>query len=92
MTPTSLLWTLVGIATAIIVLSLLTLLWRAVTTHNDARRAILSDMIFITMAGLFLCHGIFYRTAISFEVSLFTGLFGALSTAAYARIITRGRR
>ena len=64
MTPTSLLWTLVGIATAIIVLSLLTLLWRAVTTHNDARRAILSDMIFITMAGLFLCHGIFYRTAI----------------------------
>lgn len=45
MGPTTLLYILVGIAAAIIVLGLLTVLYRAVTTKNDGRRAVLSDML-----------------------------------------------
>lgn len=92
MTPTGLLTVLVGIAAAIVVLALLTVLWRAVSTHNDARRAVLSDIIFTAMAGLFLCYSLLHRTSITYEVAMYAGLFGALSTIAYARIITRGRR
>ena len=92
MTPTLLLDILVGIAAVIVVIALLTVLWRAVTTHNDGRRAVLSDMIFFAMIGLFLCYSMYNRTAITYEVALFGGLFGALSTIAYARIISRGRR
>lgn len=92
MTPQDFLNITVGIATVIVVLALLMVLWRAVTTHNDARRAVLSDVIFLSMAALFMCYSIYDRTAVTYEVVLFAGFFGALSTAAYARIITRGRR
>ena len=92
MTPTTLLWILVGIASAIVTLALLTVLWRAVTTRNDGRRAVLADMMFITMVALFLCISFFQRTSITYEVAMFAGLFAALTTAASARIITRGRR
>lgn len=92
MTPTLLLNIMVGIAAVFIVISLFTVLWRAVSTHNDARRAVLSDMIFMAMVGLFLCYALYNRTAVTYEVALFAGLFGAISTIAYARIISRGRR
>lgn len=81
-----------GLAAIIVVIALLMVLWRAVTTHNDARRAVLSDVIFLAMAALFMCYSLFDRTSVTYEVVLFAGFFGALSTAAYARIITRGRR
>jgi len=92
MGPTTLLYILVGIAAAIIVLGLLTVLYRAVSTKNDGRRAVLSDMLFACMIALFLCLSIFNHTAITYEVAMFAGLFSALSTGAAARIITRGRR
>lgn len=92
MTPSLLLDIMVGVAAVIVVISLLTVLWRTVSTHNDARRAVLSDMIFMAMVGLFLCYSMYNRTAVTYEVALFAGLFGALSTIAYARIISRGRR
>lgn len=92
MTPTSLMTVLAGIAGFIVVVSLCTVLYRATTTHNDARRAVLGDMLFMTMAALFLCYSLTHRTSITYEVALFAGLFGPLSTYAYARIITRGRR
>lgn len=92
MTPQGFLDILMGVATLIVVVALLMVLWRAVTTHNDARRAVLSDVIFLCMAALFLCYSIYDRTAVTYEVVVFAGFFGALSTAAYARIITRGRR
>ncbi|KAB1502865.1 cation:proton antiporter [Corynebacterium sp. 320] len=92
MSPTMLLDILVGIAAVIVVIALLTVLWRAVSTHNDARRAVLSDMIFFSMIGLFLCYSMYNRTAITYDVALFAGLFGAISTIANARIISRGRR
>lgn len=92
MTPGALLTGMLIIAAGIIVSSLLMVLWRATTTHNDARRAVLADMIFMAMAALFLCYTMMNRTSIVYEVALFAGLFGALSTISYARIITRGRR
>lgn len=92
MEPKTLLYILVGIASAIVVLALLTVLWRAITTRNDAHRAVLADMLFGTMVALFLCYGFYQRTAITYEVAMFAGLFGALTTGASARIITRGRR
>ena len=92
MTPQSFLFVVMSIATVIVVAALIMVLWRAVTTHNDARRAVLSDAIFLCMAALFMCYIIYDRTAVTFEVAMFAGFFGALSTAAYARIISRGRR
>ncbi|MBF4552687.1 monovalent cation/H+ antiporter complex subunit F [Corynebacterium suicordis] len=92
MTPQSFLFVVMSIATVIVVAALIMVLWRAVTTHNDARRAVLSDAIFLCMAALFMCYSIYDRTAVTFEVAMFAGFFGALSTAAYARIISRGRR
>ncbi len=92
MTPTGLLDIMIGTAAVIVVIALMTVLWRAVTTHNDARRAVLADMVFMAMVALFLCYSMYNRTAITFEVAIFAGLFGALSTMANARIITRGRR
>lgn len=92
MTPQSFLFVVMSIATVIVVAALIMVLWRAVTTHNDSRRAVLSDAIFLCMAALFMCYSIYDRTAVTFEVAMFAGFFGALSTAAYARIISRGRR
>lgn len=92
MTPDMFLGLATLTAALIVVAALLMLMWRVASTHNDARRAVVSDMIFLTMAGLFLLQNLHFRSAIPFEVALFIGLLGALSTMAYARIITRGRR
>lgn len=92
MSPQQFLNIVMVIVTLIVVAALLMVLWRAATTHNDARRAVLSDVIFLLIAALFMCYSIYDRTAVTYEVVLFAGFFGALSTAAYARIITRGRR
>ncbi|RAV33825.1 monovalent cation/H+ antiporter complex subunit F [Corynebacterium heidelbergense] len=92
MNPEGLLSAAASIAAVVIVVALLMLMWRTVSTHNDARRAVCSDMIFMTVAALFLLHSLFFRSAITFEVALIAGLLGPLSTIAYARIITRGRR
>lgn len=92
MTPQEFLNIIMVIVTVIVVAALLMVLWRAVTTHNDARRAVLSDAILLCMAALFMCYGIYDRSAVTFEVAVYAGFFGALSTAAYARIISRGRR
>ena len=80
------------VAALILVLGLVMVLWRAVTTHNDARRAVVSDLIFLVIAAAFCVYALTNRVSIVYEVVMFTGFFGALSTAAYARIITRGRR
>lgn len=92
MTPTQLLWILAGIAAVIIAVALALVLWRAVTTRNDARRAVLADMIFLTVISGFLVYALFFGSAITFDVVLIAGLGGAISTIAFARIITRGRR
>lgn len=92
MTPHMLLNVLVGIAVVVITISMIFVIYRAVSTRNDARRAFLSDIIFMTMVALFLCFSLIYTTQIVYQVAIFTGLMGALSTIAYARIITRGRR
>ncbi|MDN6619230.1 MAG: monovalent cation/H+ antiporter complex subunit F [Corynebacterium variabile] len=92
MTPTHLLWIFAGVAAAIIGVSMLVVLWRAVTTRNDARRAVLADIIFVTVIAGFLVYCLFQRSSIVYDAVLIAGLGGALSTIAYARIITRGRR
>ncbi|AHI04060.1 monovalent cation/H+ antiporter complex subunit F [Corynebacterium falsenii] len=92
MEPTDLLTIMVCIAGAIVLLALITVLWHASTTDNDARRAVTADIVFMAMAGLFLCYTLLNRSSITYEVAMFAGLFGVLSTVAYARIITRGRR
>ncbi|HIW92045.1 MAG TPA: cation:proton antiporter [Candidatus Corynebacterium avicola] len=92
MTPTQLLWIFAGMAGAIVAVALALVLWRAVSTRNDARRAVLADMIFITVIAGFLVYSLFVRTAITYDVVLIAGLGGAISTIAFARIITRGRR
>lgn len=92
MTPTHLLWIFAGVAAVIVVVSMAMILWRAVTTRNDARRAVLADMIFVTVIAGFLVYSLFQRSSIVYDAVLIAGLGGALSTIAYARTITRGRR
>ncbi|WP_334143419.1 monovalent cation/H+ antiporter complex subunit F [Corynebacterium nuruki] len=92
MTPTHLLWIFAGAAGLIVLVSMMMILWRAVSTRNDARRAVLADMIFVTVIAGFLVYCLFQRSSIVYDAVLIAGLGGSLSTIAYARIITRGRR
>lgn len=92
MTPTHLLWIFAGLAALIVGLSMLIVLWRAVTTRNDARRAVLADIIYVTVIAGFLVYTLFERSTIVYDVVLIAGLGGAISTMSFARIITRGRR
>lgn len=92
MTPTHLLWIFAGAAGLIVLVSMMMILWRAVSTRNDARRAVVADMIFVTVIAGFLVYCLFQRSSIVYDAVLIAGLGGALSTIAYARIITRGRR
>ncbi|AGP31752.1 monovalent cation/H+ antiporter complex subunit F [Corynebacterium terpenotabidum] len=92
MTPTHLLWIFAGVSAAIIGVSMLVVLWRAVTTHNDARRAVLADIIYVTVIAGFLVYTLFERSSIVYDVVLIAGLGGAIGTISYARILTRGRR
>ncbi|MGO1948963.1 MAG: monovalent cation/H+ antiporter complex subunit F [Mycobacteriaceae bacterium] len=92
MTPTQLLWIFAGAAGAIVAVSLTLVLWRAVSTRNDARRAVLADMIFLTVVAGFLVYSLFVNSSITYDVVLIAGLGGAISTMAFARVITRGRR
>lgn len=92
MTPTHLMWIFAGTAAAIIGASLLVVLWRAVTTGNDARRGILADIIYVNVIAGFLVYTLFQRSSIVYDVVLIAGLGGAISTISFARIMTRGRR
>lgn len=92
MTPTQLLWIFAGMAGAIVAVAMALVLWRAVSTRNDARRAVLADMIFLTVIAGFLVYCLFVRSAITYDVVMLAGFGGAISTMAFARIITRGRR
>ncbi|MCJ7858905.1 monovalent cation/H+ antiporter complex subunit F [Corynebacterium kalidii] len=92
MTPTQFLWIFAGVAAVLIVAAMALVLWRAVSTRNDARRAVLADMVFLTVIAGFLVYCLFYDSAITYDVVLLAGLGGAISTMAFARIITRGRR
>jgi multicomponent Na+:H+ antiporter subunit F len=91
-TPTHLLWIFAGISAVIVGISMLVVLWRAVTTGNDARRAVLADIIFVTVIAGFLVYTLFERSSIVYDVVLIAGLGGAISTISYARVLTRGRR
>lgn len=91
-TPTFFLATLVGIAGLVILFSLMVVVFRAATTRNDARRAFLSDIIFMIVVALFLCWSLVFETRITYQVAIIAALMSVLSTIAYARIITRGRR
>lgn len=92
MTPTHLLWILAGVSAAIIGVSMLVVLWRSVTTRNDARRAVLADIIYVTVIAGFLVYTLFQRSSIVYDVVLIAGLGGAISTISFGRILTRGRR
>nr|WP_255806727.1 monovalent cation/H+ antiporter complex subunit F [Corynebacterium kalidii] len=85
-------WIFAGVAAVLIVAAMALVLWRAVSTRNDARRAVLADMVFLTVIAGFLVYCLFYDSAITYDVVLLAGLGGAISTMAFARIITRGRR
>ncbi|MDN6386526.1 MAG: monovalent cation/H+ antiporter complex subunit F [Corynebacterium sp.] len=92
MTPTQFLWIFAGVSAVIIAAAMALVLWRTVSTRNDARRAVLADMVFLTSIAGFLVYSLFYSSSITYDVVLLAGLGGAISTMAFARIITRGRR
>lgn len=62
------------------------------TTHDDATRAVVADMIFFIMLAAYVVWTLLVDTSIVYEVLLLGSLLGLLSTVSVARILSKGRR
>ncbi|MFC3849332.1 monovalent cation/H+ antiporter complex subunit F [Corynebacterium hansenii] len=59
---------------------------------GNVSRAVMSDVAFFSMVGVFLTTALFRETAITFDIAMLAGLLGILSTVGLSRVISRGRR
>lgn len=62
------------------------------TVKKDTSRAVLADMVFYSMAFVFLLWTLLNPTSITYEVALLAGLLGLISTVSVSRILSKGRR
>lgn len=83
---------LLGIALAILALSLVGTVVRIVLGPDDATRIVLADMVFFSALALFTVFVMWRGSAVAVDVVLLGSLIGVLSTVALARMISRGRR
>lgn len=62
-------------------------------TRNELVRAIVSDLIFYAMIGIYVIWTMFHHTHIAYEIVLLAAIAGGiLPTLSMARIISKGRR
>lgn len=59
---------------------------------DDASRAVVADMIFYLMIGIYLIWTLLWPTSIVYEIVVLGSLLGLLSTVSVARILSKGRR
>lgn len=81
-----------GVGIALCALALLLGAILIFRVKSNVSRAVLSDAAFYPMVGVFLTTALLRTTAITFDIAMLAGLLGILSTAALARVISRGRR
>ncbi|AZA14587.1 cation:proton antiporter [Corynebacterium choanae] len=63
-----------------------------VKVRNDTSRIVLADAVFYPMLGIYLAWSYLHETQIAYEVVMFGGLLGLLTSVSLARIVTKGRR
>lgn len=77
-------------AIACFAVGLLLNIWRILRSPSAGDRVLALDTIVINGIALVVLYGIFYNTAVYFEVSLTIAMVGFISTVAYARFVLRG--
>lgn len=83
---------IISICIVIAGISLLANLVLLISVQKDTSRAVLADMVFYTMAFVFLLWALLNPTSITYEVALLAGLLGLISTVSVGRILSKGRR
>lgn len=83
-----LVWAVMVLLTCCIVVTMLT----AIRSTDDATKAVLGDLVFYLMIGIFVLFSMVKETSFTYEVALLTGLMGLITTIAMARILVKGRR
>ena len=81
-----------GIGVALCALAFLLVVIQVFRVKGNVSRAVMSDVAFFSMVGVFLTTALFRETAITFDIAMLAGLLGILSTVGLARVISRGRR
>ncbi len=81
-----------GIGVAICSLAFVLSVVLAFRVRGNVSRAVVADVVFYAMVGVFLTTAMLRDTAITFDIALLAGLLGILSTVGLARVVSRGRR
>ncbi|WP_295624714.1 monovalent cation/H+ antiporter complex subunit F [uncultured Corynebacterium sp.] len=81
-----------GIGVALCSLAFLLVAVLVFRVKGNVSRAVMADVAFFSMVGVFLATALFRETAITFDIALLAGLLGILSTVGLSRVISRGRR
>lgn len=59
---------------------------------GDRSRAVVSDLVFFCMVGMYVIWTLITDTSIVYEVALLAALLGLITTVSNARILSQGRR
>ncbi|MFD5868279.1 monovalent cation/H+ antiporter complex subunit F [Corynebacterium sp. NPDC060344] len=81
-----------GIGVALCSLAFLLVVIQVFRVKGNVSRAVMADVAFFSMVGVFLTTALFRETAITFDIAMLAGLLGILSTVGLSRVISRGRR
>ncbi|WP_151549697.1 MULTISPECIES: cation:proton antiporter [Corynebacterium] len=64
----------------------------AIRSQDPGTRALLADMVFYCMLGIYLIWTLTHPVSIAYEVAILASIMGALTTVSLARILSKGRR
>ena len=81
-----------SVATAIIGLAAVLGIVAVGRAQDDARRAVVADLLYFAAVAIFVLAAVLTRSAVVFDVALIAMVLGILATLALARMLTRGRR
>lgn len=90
--PDSVVHVVGGIGVALCSLAFVLVVIQIFRVRGNVSRAVMSDVAFFSMLGVFLTTALFRHTAITFDIAMLGGLLGILSSVGLARVISRGRR
>ncbi|MDK7749139.1 transporter [Brevibacterium sp. UMB10442] len=85
---TIILWTCIAILVVSIVLGLI----RALTAPESGSRAVVGDLVYFSAVGILAFIGMLVNISIVIDVFFLSSLLGILATVALSRILTRGHR
>lgn len=83
---------LATVATVVLVISALLGILQIARGPDDASRAVCGDLLFFSAIAIFVVTGVLRSTSVLFDAALLATLCGILTTAALARMLTRGSR